>query len=200
VNVVALDEATLAAWTALFDACDCTCFCRYWHFEGTKNDWLARSAMRPEDNRDEQIALVRSGRPEGRGLLAMDGPAAIGWMKLTPRARLPKLLRQGAYRPLALGPDEGIWSVGCLLVHPRHRGAGVARALIGAAAGHVRMWEQPGRPCAIEAYPRGCPAGVEPSRLHDEEAWAGTPALFASCGFVQIAGEAAYPVMRRVVG
>ena len=32
---------------------------------------------------------------------------AVGWMKLAPRALLPKLRRQGAYRPVDLGDDEG---------------------------------------------------------------------------------------------
>jgi GNAT superfamily N-acetyltransferase len=199
VKVVALTEETLPAWRSLFDACGCACFCRYWHFEGTKNDWLARCAERPGENRDEQVALVRSHAEEARGLLALDGAAALGWMKLVPRARLPKLLRQGAYRPLALGPDEGVWAIGCLLVHPHHRRRGVARALVRAADDHVRTWEDPRRPCAIDAYPRGRAPGVAPAPLHDEEAWTGTPGLFAGCGFVRVAGESAYPVMRKVV-
>ncbi len=198
-NVAPLDDETVPAWLSLFDACGCPCFCRYWHFEGTKNDWLARCAQRPEENREEQVALVRSRAPEGRGLVAMDGPAALGWMKLVPRACLPKLLRQGAYRPLALGPDTGVWGIGCLLVHPRHRRRGVARALIGKAAALARTWEGPGRACTLEAYPRGGRSGVDLPRLHDEEAWMGTTNLFASCGFVQVAGEAAYPVMQKVV-
>ncbi len=198
-NVVPLDEVTLSAWLSLFDACGSTCFCRYWHFEGKKNDWLARCAERPGENRTEQVALVRDRAPEARGLVALDGAAALGWMKLAPRAFLPKLLRQGAYRPLALGSDTGVWGIACLLVHPHHRRSGVARALIAAAASHVRTWEGPGRACTLEAYPRGGRSGEDLSNLHDEEAWMGTQDLFASCGFVQVAGEAAYPVMQKVV-
>ncbi len=126
----------------------------------------------------------------GRGLLAFDQSEAIGWMKLAPRSALPKLLRQGAYRPLELGAGEGVWSIGCLLVHPARRGAGVARALVGAAHDYVVQWG--GR--ALEAYPRRAE-----HRLHDEEAWMGTADLFASCGFVEVAGETPYPVMRKEV-
>jgi len=185
-----LSEANAAAWTALFEACGCSCYCRYWHFEGTKNEWLARCFGDPAANRDEQLALVRSGAPEARGLLAIDGGAALGWMKLAPRARLPKLRQLGAYRRLDLGDDEGVWSIGCLLVHPAHRRRGVARALVAAAGEQARAWG--GR--AVEAYPR---RSSDP--LHDEEVWMGTPALFASCGFVEIAGEGQYPVMRRAL-
>jgi GNAT superfamily N-acetyltransferase len=200
VEIVALDETTAAPWQALFEACGSACFCRYWHFEGKKNEWLERCAQRPEENRDEQLALVRAAAPEARGLLAMEGSAAVGWMKLAPRARLPKLRRQGAYRPLDLGPDEGVWSIGCLLVRPDRRHHGVARALVAAAADHARAWATPELPAlAIEAYPRGEAGGEAPPRLHDEEAWVGTQSLFESCGFVRMAGEPAYPVMRKVL-
>ena len=145
------------------------------------------------------MRLVQARAPEARGLLAMEGAVALGWMKLVARAHMPKLLRQGAYRPLALGTHDGVWAIGCLLVHPDHRRSGVARALVGAAAARVRAWEGPDRACAVEAYPRGGRPDGDPPPLHDEEAWMGTAALFASCGFVRVAGEAAYPVMRKVV-
>jgi GNAT superfamily N-acetyltransferase len=200
--IVALDAATAPAWVGLFEACASPCFCRYWNFEGKKNDWLERCAFRPEENRDEQLALVRAGAPEARGLLALEGDVAVGWMKLAPRSLLPKLTRQGAYRPLDLGPDAGVWSIGCLLVRPEQRGQGLAMALVQAAPAHVRSWTgaasalEPAR--AIEAYPRGRTDGAL-ARLHAEEAWVGTEALFDRCGYVRVAGEAAYPVMRRTL-
>jgi GNAT superfamily N-acetyltransferase len=83
-----------------------------------------------------------------------------------------------------------VWVIACLLVHPAHRRQGVARRLVVAAVDHVR--EQGGR--AVEAYPRRAE-----HRLHDEEAWLGTPALLEGCGFSQVAGEGPYPVMRRVI-
>jgi GNAT superfamily N-acetyltransferase len=195
-EIAPLDGATALAWQALFEACGCTCFCRYWGYGGTKAEWLERSFTAPEKSRDEQLALVRQGAPEARGLLALErrGPtAALGWMKLGPRAHMPKLLRQGAYRPLDLGPAEGVWVVGCLLVHPGHRRSGIARAMVAAADDHVRSWGG----TTIEAYPRS--SGTD-FRLHDEEAWMGTSALFAECGFERVAGEGAYPVMRKVLG
>jgi GNAT superfamily N-acetyltransferase len=196
-RVVPIEESTLPAWQALFEACQSPCYCRYWHFEGTKNDWLDRCAHKPEENRDEQTAFFRSGAIEARGLVAMEDPEAIGWMKLAPRGRLTKLRRQGAYRSLDLGADDGIWSIGCMLVRPDRRGHGVASALVDAAPAMVRAWATADVPArAIEAYPRGSAAGAGPRRLHDEEAWVGTQTLFEQCGFVRIAGEDAYPVMR----
>lgn len=189
-RVAPLTEDLLGAWAGLFEACGCACFCRYWHFEGTKNEWLARSFEEPGRNRDEQSALVVQGAPEACGLLALDGDLAVGWMKLAPRALLPKLRRQGAYRALDLGDDAGVWSIGCFLVRPEHRRHGVARALVEAAPEYVRAWG--GR--AVEAYPHRVP-----HPQHDEEAWMGPESLFVSLGWHAIQDVAPYPVYRKPV-
>ncbi len=196
-RVAPLTRETFAAWSALFDACGCTCFCRYWHFGGGKNDWLARGFERPHENRDEQRAKVEVGSDEAKGLVAfedeggVEGEVAVGWMKLAPRAALAKLRRQGAYRGLDLGSDDGVWSVGCFLVHPEYRRRGVARALLEAADAHVRAWG--GR--AIEAYPHR--AGYA---LRDEEAWMGPEAMLVKCGYVATHEDGPYPVYRKALG
>jgi GNAT superfamily N-acetyltransferase len=188
VRVAPLSPETAPAWTALFEACGSTCFCRYWHFTGGKNDWLARCFERAEENRDQQLARIAEGSPEAQGLVALDGDVAIGWIKLAPRAVMTKLRRQGAYRPLELGPDDGVWSIGCFLVHPDHRRRGVARTLVLAADQHVRTWG--GR--AIEAYPHRAAYA-----LRDEEAWMGPEGLLVSCGYAASHDEGPYPVYRR---
>jgi GNAT superfamily N-acetyltransferase len=185
-----LSEHNLDSWVALFDACGCACFCRYWHFEGTKNEWLARSFEAITVNCDEQIALVRRNAPEARGLLAMRADSPVGWMKLAPRARLTKLTRQGAYRALDLGTDEGIWSVGCLLVRPSERRRGVATALVTAAEDWARRWG--GR--AVEAYPQRAAHA-----LHDEEAWMGPEAVYVARRWEAVHDVAPYPVYRKVL-
>jgi GNAT superfamily N-acetyltransferase len=187
VNVEPLSESNADAWAALFERSGSPCFCRWWHFTGTKNEWLARCAEHPELNRDEQRALVARRAPEAAGLVAIDGGVAIGWMKLVPRVRLPKLLNLGPYRSLPRDLDEPVWSIGCFLVDPARRHHGVASALIRGSFDHVRA--QGGT--AIEAYPRRTD-----HQLHDEEAWMGTASLFARHGFVEVAGEGPYPVMR----
>jgi GNAT superfamily N-acetyltransferase len=194
VRVTPLTADLLDAWAVLFDKSGSTCFCRYWHFEGNKNAWLARWLARcfgdARENRDEQARLVESSAPEARGLLALDGDDAIGWMKLAPRALLPKLRRQGAYRSVDLGDDDGVWSVGCLLVRPDRRRQGVARALVEAAPAHVGAWG--GR--VVEAYPHR----VE-HMPHDEEAWMGPEGVFVSLGWRPIHDVAPYPVYRKPV-
>jgi GNAT superfamily N-acetyltransferase len=190
ITLAELDVSHAAAWVALFDACGSSCFCRYWHFAGDKNTWLARCAFEPNANRDEQLALVTARDDAARGVVAFDGELCVGWMKLTPRAVLSKLRRLPVYKSLDLGPDEGAWSIGCLLVRESHRRNGVARALVGAAADFVRAWG--GR--SVEGYPRHADAP-----LHDEEAWMGPERAFLDAGFTPIAGEEPYRVFRRPV-
>ncbi|MDP9036078.1 MAG: GNAT family N-acetyltransferase [Myxococcota bacterium] len=181
-------ERNLDAWAALFAACHSTCFCRFWEFEGDKNAWLARCANEPEANRREQIAAIRAGSPDGRGLLALKGDEAVGWIKTAPRATLAKLRKQGPYRSLDLGDDDGVWSIACLLVRPTERRGGVARALVQATEEAVRGWGG----CVLEAYPH---RASHP--LHDEEAWMGPERLFVSLGYVALHDAAPYPVYRK---
>ena len=194
--MIEIEALTVARWPALealFRACDCPCFCRFWHFEGDKNAWLARCSSEPEKNASEQLALVSRDDPSARGLLAMHDGEAIGWMKLSPRASLPKLRTRPVYRAVDLGSDDGVLSIGCFLVHPGARRTSVARALLEAAPRFAAQWGAR----AIEAYPHRTA-----TPLGDHEAWMGPYALLRSLGFEPVAGAAdgPYPVLRRVVG
>jgi GNAT superfamily N-acetyltransferase len=190
-RVEALTETHLPGLRALFDASSNTCFCRYWHFGGTKNDWLDRCANRPEENAAELEAAVRAGDPGARGLVAIDDEGiVVGWMKLTPRSSIPKLRALPVYRSLDLGDEATTYSIGCFLVRPDARGIGVARALVRAAPELARKWGAR----AIEAYPR---RSSEP--LHAEEAWQGPEHVFVESGFEAAVDAAPYPVYRRSV-
>ncbi len=184
-----LGPANVDAWKALFDAAGSPCFCRYWHFAGAKNPWLERCAFTPEANAAEQTELVARDDVTARGLVAFaDDGTAIGWMKLAPRASVPKLRGLPVYKKLDLGSDDEVYSVGCFLVHPAHRKNDVARALLSAADAYVLAWGG----LVIEGYPR---RSSEP--MNDEEAWMGPEVLFPECGFVVHADVGPYPVYRK---
>lgn len=186
-----LAERHLAALDVLFEAVGSSCFCRYWHFEGTKNEWLDRCAFRPEENREELAAAVRARHPSGAGLVALGASQqALGWMKLTARSAVPKLRRLPVYRSLDLGPEDQVAAVGCFVVHPSARRAGVAQHLL---RGGV-AWARAEGFRVIEGYPR---RSAEP--LHDEEVWQGPEAMFVSEGFSPFHDVAPYPVYRRVL-
>jgi GNAT superfamily N-acetyltransferase len=190
IRIELLAPSNLSAFEALFEASASSCFCRYWHFEGTKNEWLGRCAHAADRNRAEQAALVQAEDRRARGLLALEARTAVGWLKLAPRDSVPKLRRLPVYKSLDLGPDEGVHSVTCVLVHPEHRGRGIARALIKAAVEYARACG--GR--AIEAYPRRT---REP--IHAEEAWMGPESLFVEADFVPVHDESPYPVLRKTL-
>lgn len=191
VRVEPLSERNVGALQALFANAHSACFCRYWHFTGNKNEWLDRCAHRPEENAAELEGAVRARAPDARGLLALvNGPPerAVGWLKLTPRASVPKLRSLPVYRSLDLGDEHTTFAIGCLLVDPDQRHRGVARALVQAAVAAARAWGA----AAVEAYPR---RATHP--LSDEEAWQGPESLFRDAGFVPVHDEGPYPVLRR---
>jgi len=181
IHVEPFAPAHVAGFAKLFEASSSSCFCRYWHFTGVKNEWLDRCANRPEENLAEQADAVAHGDASARGLVAIDRDrdAVIGWMKLT---SLP------VYRHLAFEP--GTWTIGCFLVDPAERHRGVARALVAGAEPYVSA--SGGR--LIEAHPRR-----SSTPLHDEEAWQGPERLFVELGYAVIHDIAPYPVYRKVV-
>lgn len=191
-EVRAVAPELLAAVRGLFGRASSSCFCRFWHFQGTKNEWLDRCANAPEANAHELERAVSAGDPSARALVALERATgdAIGWMKLTARSEVPKLRALPVYRALDLGDERTTFSIGCLLVDPAQRRRGVARALVSAAPPFVARWG--GR--AIEAYPRRASAP-----LYDEEAWQGHEALFRELGFDVVHDVAPYPVYRKVL-
>lgn len=191
-RIEAISAALLPRLDAFFEASASSCYCRYWHFTGNKNEWLERCAFRPEENAAELAAAVTSSAPEGRGLVAIDERGdVVGWLKLTPRASVPKLRALPVYRNHDLGDDRVTYSIGCVLVRPDARGHGVVRALVEAAPGFAEAWGAK----TIEAYPR---RSAEP--LHPEEAWQGPEKVFVDAGFRPVVDVAPYPVYQRNLG
>jgi ribosomal protein S18 acetylase RimI-like enzyme len=178
------------ALVALFERAESRCYCRYFHFEGDKNEWQARLAFEPEKNREALLARAAA-EPAG-GVVALDASGgALGWMKLEPAAALPKLYAQRVYRalPCLTGDRTGVWAIGCFLVDPAYRRRGVARALVRAG---VEIAQAAGAG-VLEVFPRRA-EGVDPEQL-----WTGPLSLFESEGFELIHDQAQYPVLRRVL-
>ncbi len=126
------------------------------------------------------------GSEDARGLVAVRGDDVVGWMKVTRRATLPKLLARFPYRGL---DDPGdVFAIGCFLVDPALRRDGVAAALLDSAIAHAPSWGAR----FLEAYPRASDAP-----LHEGELWQGPHALFTSRGFVVVREASQYPVLRR---
>lgn len=184
-----LSPATLPGLLALFDAAGSACFCRYQHFAGDKNEWLARLAFAPDDNRRELARDALAGDDAASGVVALDDGLVVGWSKLSWAHTVKKIYEQRFYRGLSVlqRNPEGVLTLGCFLVHPEHRLRGVTRALVAGAIAEARV--RGAR--SIEAFPR-----VSSEPLQDEELWTGTASTLAQAGFVAVMSEPPYPVYR----
>ncbi len=184
-----------AGLVALFDACACPCFCRFWHFEGDKNEWLARCYVEVGTNRRELEVELELGAPSAHGLVALATPPAggapqvVGWLKVAPATAVAKAYDQKLYRKLPCfeGDRAGVFLLGCSLVHPDHRRHGVLRRMVRAA---VALAPALGA-TSLEALPRRAKEPVSP-----EELWVGPAQLFLDEGFVEVHAFEPYPVLR----
>jgi len=153
------------------------CWCMYWRIGGAYR-------QRPrERNRAALRAVVRRGPPPG--LLAFDGPLAVGWCQLTPRRAVPWL---DGTRLLERVDDVPVWSLSCFYVRRSHRRQGVTSALIRAALKAARRAGAP----ALEAYPVDTGQPKSTSNL-----FTGTASTFARAGFKEVARRVPHrPIMR----
>jgi len=194
IQVEAAGPEHAAGLVALFEAAGSPCYCRFWHFSGNNNAWLLRCATAPGDNRAELEAALAAGDDEARGVVAVAGAGlVVGWLKAAPAAVMHKAYDRRLYRslPCFSGDRDGVFLLGCTLVHPQHRHRGVARALVAGAVQLSPSWGAR----VLEALPR---RPHEP--VSDEELWTGPIGAFTEAGFVEVSDFEPYPVLRRAVG
>jgi GNAT superfamily N-acetyltransferase len=159
------------------------CWCMLWRRRRSEFD-----ASKGDGNRCALKALVDDGEVPGI-LLYRDGEP-VGWCSVAPRASFPALARSRILKPVDETP---VWSISCLFIPRRLRGAGLADALIEAACAHAAA----SGAAAVEAYP------VEPKNdaMPAVFAWTGFHASFERAGFVEVARRSpTRPIMRRAVG
>ncbi len=166
-------------WPAIGDLFDTRgpagrCWCMYWRIGG---EYRRRD---PDANRAAFREIVETGPPPG--LVALDGPTAVGWCQLTPRPALPWLERRHA----RIKDDAPVWSISCFYVRKGYRRQGVASALIDAAVATAKR----AGAVAVEAYP------VDADRT-STTSHTGHATAFRRAGFATVAGDqTARPVMR----
>ncbi|WP_434048681.1 MULTISPECIES: GNAT family N-acetyltransferase [Sorangium] len=194
ITVAAAGPEHLAGLEALFEAAGTPCYCRYYHFGGTNNEWLARCSDGQGENRREFAEALAAGSDEARGLVALAPDAAhvVGWLKVAPAAAVTKAYERRLYKglPCFAGDRAGVFLIGCAVVHPAHRRRGVATALVAGAVELAPAWGAR----ALEALPR---RPREP--VSDEELWTGPASAFTKNGFVEVHAFEPYPVLRRAL-
>jgi len=158
------------------------CWCMWWRLKRSEFE-----KGQGESNRKAFRKIVKKGKEPG--LLAYDGNQAVGWCAVAPRDEYSTIRRSRIIRPI---DDKPVWSVVCLYVARGQRGRGVARGLVRAAVRYVR--EHGG--WIVEAYPTVPRTG----HLPEMSAFMGTPDLFASAGFREVARPSeARMIMRKYI-
>jgi GNAT superfamily N-acetyltransferase len=158
------------------------CWCMWWRLSG--REFAA-------DRRDERRASLheRARQDPPPGLLAYDAAGArVGWVAVAPREELGRLQRSPKLKPL---DDRPVWSVTCFFVDRRHRGRGVAAALLAAAVEHAAAYGAE----EVEGYPIDIR-----QRRADAGLFTGTLGLFTTAGFREVARRGGRPIVRRHVG
>lgn len=156
------------------------CWCMTWRLTNK-----AFEARKGEGNRLAMKKNFDSGPPPG--LLAYDGPTAVAWCSLAPRAAFPRLENSRVLKPV---DGEEVWSVSCFLIRKSHRKMGLSVALLKAAGEFVRA--QGGR--ILEGYP------IAPSKKPYPVvyAWTGFEKAFHEAGFSEVLRRSdTRPIMRK---
>ena len=144
------------------------CWCMY--FRQSAKEFAAGAGA---PNRDALQEIVCQGREPG--LLAYDGSDPVGWVALSPREELGRVLRSPVVKPLDESTD--VWAVPCFYVARTHRRQGVSSALLDAA---VETAADRGAH-SVEGYPMLMTAEVRAA-----EAYTGSVALFERAGFTLV--------------
>ena len=157
------------------------CWCMWWRMRSAEFDRVS-----PRSKRDALRRLVSDRRRPG--LLAYRDGEPAGWVSVAPRDEFGRLERSTTLKRV---DDTPVWSIVCFFVHRRHRGEGVARALLGGALEHAARRGA----TVVEAYP------VDPARRDypSAEAYTGVVPLFEEAGFREVARRGSRPIMRRTV-
>jgi GNAT superfamily N-acetyltransferase len=141
-------------------------------------------SQKGDTNRQALEKLVSSG--EVPGILAFDGPRAVGWCSVAPREQFARLARSRILKPV---DDTPVWSIVCLFVAREYRNRGVSQGLLEAAKDWVE--QQGGQ--VIEGYP------VEPKkeRVPPLFVFTGLASAFAKAGFAEVSRRSpTRPIMR----
>ena len=163
----------------LFAAAGSPCFCRFWHFNGTNNEWLDVCANAPQQNSEAFARALAEGSDEARGIVAIAENSVVGWLKVAPATVMRKAYERRFYKqlPVLQGDRTGVFLIACALVHPAYRKRGVAKALVGAA---VDLAPTLGA-SALEALP------CRPKEaVMDEALWTGPMGAYTAHGFVEV--------------
>ena len=164
------------------------CWCAYFRIRGMDFSHGGKARHRAAL---ETAVVADAAVGRAPGLVAYDGPEAVGWISIGPREDYERLVHS---RVLARVDDTPVWSIVCFVVGRRSRGTGIAKALLDAGIAYARDHGA----TMLEAYPVEIAAG---ERIPSANVYRGTLTMFAQAGFEvaarrQSPGGAPRPIVR----
>ena len=152
-----------------------SCFCRFYYLTCSMEEWRARSL---ETNRAEALQAITDGTM--RGYLAFDSDTCVGWCSANDITRFPRLYTDVA----AECEGKRVGCTICYVIHPAHRGRGLARQMLSRA---VADFQNSGYDAVI-VFPIEAP-GAEQRRYR------GTLHMYQEAGFIELRAEETLHVM-----
>jgi ribosomal protein S18 acetylase RimI-like enzyme len=152
-----------------------TCYCHFYHFNGTNEQFFKRTA---KENRKSSMELILSGKMNG--FLAFHNGKPIGWCNVNSKDIFAKI-------PYEEESDDKIISLICFIIAPSYRKKGVAGKLL-----RYAYSDSKGKGYDLfEVYPR------KGKDLSDAHSYRGPISLYTSEGFYLYKEFKDYCVMRK---
>ncbi|UCD01117.1 MAG: GNAT family N-acetyltransferase [Promethearchaeota archaeon] len=152
-----------------------TCYCHFYHFAGTNEQFFKRTA---EENRNTSKELILAGKMNG--LIAYLDNKPVGWCNINSKVNFAKI-------PYEERSTDKIASLICFIIAPSYRKQGIARQLLRYACSNFKDKGFD----LIEAYPR------TGENLSDAHSYRGPISLYKSEGFTVYKKLKDYYVMRK---
>jgi ribosomal protein S18 acetylase RimI-like enzyme len=152
------------------------CYCQFYLNTQERNAEIkADPATRAANNRSDACTRIESGNMQG--YLAFKDTEMVGWLLAGESLLFPDI-------PEA---DETLARMLCFVIHPQHRGEGVATAMLAHAVDDLRIRGF----AAIEAAPYANVANFEGN-------YRGTVSMFEKAGFEQVADLGDFGLLMRL--
>lgn len=186
VEIVPLTPARWPLLEALFGKRGAVSGCWCLYFVQPRPVWKSHTSA---GNRSQFRKEVAAGPPPG--LLAVEGGKALGWMRIGPRAAVPRWnapQRSSAPPDPADAEDAAVWAISCFVVARPARGRGLMHLLVGAGVEFARR----NGARAVDA----CPIAAG-RKVGEDTLFVGAESVFLKAGFRRIALKTAgRPLLR----